>query len=237
MSVELVVIAPGLILLLLLVGAAGRVVEAQGHLDGAARDAARAASLAQSAPQAGQVALQAAQADLGATSWCAAGSVQAQVAGFPAAGQPAQPGDGGDRDGDLRREHEPVRPARLPPDHGLHQPGGRPAGRLHLPGAGMLTAGRPGLAGGARLGGRVHRDLRDRGGRAHRADRGRRRRHERQGTGRGHRRAGGPGRGGRHRCRRAAHAPGWPPSAPARARWPASWCSSTPAGHAAAWTR
>lgn len=92
MTVELVIVTPGLILLLLLVGAAGRVVEAQGHLDGAARDAARAASLAQSAPQAGQAAVQAAQADLGATSWCAAGSVQAQVAGFPAAGQPVQPG-------------------------------------------------------------------------------------------------------------------------------------------------
>ncbi len=92
MSVELVVIAPGLILLLLLVGAAGRVVEAQGHLDGAARDAARAASLAQSPPQAGQAALQAAQDDLGGTSWCAAGSVQTQVTGFPAAGQPVQPG-------------------------------------------------------------------------------------------------------------------------------------------------
>jgi Flp pilus assembly protein TadG len=92
MSVELVIVTPGLILLLLLAGAAGRVVEAQGHLDGAARDAARAASLAQSAPQAGQAALQAAQADLGATSWCAAGTVQAQVAGFPAAGQPVQPG-------------------------------------------------------------------------------------------------------------------------------------------------
>ena len=38
MSVELVVVAPGLIGLLLLVGAGGRVVEAQGHLDGAARD-------------------------------------------------------------------------------------------------------------------------------------------------------------------------------------------------------
>jgi Flp pilus assembly protein TadG len=88
MSVELVIVTPGLILLLLLVGAAGRVVEAQGHLDGAAR----AASLAQTAPQAGQAALQAAQADLGATSWCATGSVQAQVAGFPAAGQPVQPG-------------------------------------------------------------------------------------------------------------------------------------------------
>jgi len=87
MSVELVVVAPGLIGLLLLVGAGGRVVEAQGHLDGAARDAARAASLAISPAQASQLALQAAQADLGATSWCAAGSVQALVAGFPAAGQ------------------------------------------------------------------------------------------------------------------------------------------------------
>lgn len=92
MSVELVVIAPGLIGLLLLVGAGGRVVEAQGHLDGAARDAARAASLADSAVQASQLALQAAQADLGATSWCSPGSVQALVAGFPAAGQLAAAG-------------------------------------------------------------------------------------------------------------------------------------------------
>ena len=93
MSVELVVIAPGLIGLLLLVGAGGRVVEAQGHLDGAARDAARAASLALSPAQASQLALQAAQADLGVTSWCAAGSIQALVAGFPAIGQPAAAGD------------------------------------------------------------------------------------------------------------------------------------------------
>ena len=60
MSVELAVIAPGLIVLLLLVGAGGRVVEVQGHIDGAARDAARAASLAQSPGQAGQLAQQAA---------------------------------------------------------------------------------------------------------------------------------------------------------------------------------
>jgi Flp pilus assembly protein TadG len=93
MSVELVVIAPGLIGLLLLVGAGGRVVEAQGHLDGAARDAARAASLAGSPAQASQLALQAAQADLGATSWCSPGSVQALVAGFPATGQLAAGGD------------------------------------------------------------------------------------------------------------------------------------------------
>jgi Flp pilus assembly protein TadG len=91
LSVELVIVTPGLVLLLLLVGAAGRVVEAQGHLDGAARDAARAASLAPSAQQASQAALQAAQADLGQSS-CTANSVQALVAGFPAAGQPVPPG-------------------------------------------------------------------------------------------------------------------------------------------------
>jgi len=92
MSVELAIVAPGLILLLLLVAAAGRVVEAQGHLDGAARDAARAASIAPSPVQAGQAALQAAQADLGSTSWCEAGSVSAAVTGYPAGGL-AQPGD------------------------------------------------------------------------------------------------------------------------------------------------
>jgi Flp pilus assembly protein TadG len=92
MSVELVIIAPGLVLLLLLVAAGGRVVEAQGHIDGAARDAARAASLAPSPQQADAAAAQAAQADLGPSSWCAAGSIQAMVAGFPGAGQPVQPG-------------------------------------------------------------------------------------------------------------------------------------------------
>ena len=92
LSVELAVVAPGLVLLLLLVGAGGRVVEAQQHIDGAARDAARAATLAQSAPQADRAALQVAQADLGPSSWCAAGTVQAQVAGFPATGQAVLPG-------------------------------------------------------------------------------------------------------------------------------------------------
>src|SRR6266436_8254684 len=84
MSVELVVIAPGLIGLLLLVGAGGRVVEAQGHVDGAARDAARSASLARSLGQADALAQQAAQADLGQSSWCAQGSVVTTVIGFPA---------------------------------------------------------------------------------------------------------------------------------------------------------
>lgn len=92
LSVELVIVTPGLVLLLLLVGAAGRVVEAQGHLDGAARDAARAASIAPSPQQASQAALQAAQADLGQSSWCTTNSVQALVGGFPPAGQPVLPG-------------------------------------------------------------------------------------------------------------------------------------------------
>jgi hypothetical protein len=61
------------------------VVEAQGHIAGAARDAARAASLAGSPAQAQQLALQAAQADLGPSSWCTSGSVQAPVTGFPTA--------------------------------------------------------------------------------------------------------------------------------------------------------
>jgi len=86
MSVELVVLAPALALLLLLLAAGGRVVEVQGHIDGAARDAARAASLARSSVQAGQLARQAAVADLGSTSWCTPRSIAVQVSGYPAAG-------------------------------------------------------------------------------------------------------------------------------------------------------
>jgi Flp pilus assembly protein TadG len=92
MSVELAIVTPGLILLLLLLAAGGRVVEAQGHIDGAARDAARAASLAGSPDQAGKIALQAARADLGTSSWCAGGSVQAPVTGFPTGGDLVGPG-------------------------------------------------------------------------------------------------------------------------------------------------
>ena len=64
----------------------------QGHVDGAARDAARAASLGRSAAEADAFALQAAHADLGTSSWCAQGSVTATVAGFPAVGQAVLPG-------------------------------------------------------------------------------------------------------------------------------------------------
>jgi Flp pilus assembly protein TadG len=81
-SVELVVLAPGLALLLLLIAAAARTVEVQGHIDGAARDAARAASVARSYTQAVQAAQQAAQADLGPASLCAPRTVGIQVAGY-----------------------------------------------------------------------------------------------------------------------------------------------------------
>jgi Flp pilus assembly protein TadG len=86
-SVELAVLAPGLALLLLLVAAGARVVEVQGHIDGAARDAARAASIARSYSQAVTSAQQAAQADLGTTSLCTPGTVGVQVAGYPAVPQ------------------------------------------------------------------------------------------------------------------------------------------------------
>ena len=92
-SVEMVVLAPALALLLLLLGAGARVVEVQGHIDGAARDAARAASLARSAVEASQLATQAALADLGPASWCGPHPV-VQVSGFPAAGP--LPAGGGD---------------------------------------------------------------------------------------------------------------------------------------------
>jgi Flp pilus assembly protein TadG len=45
MSVEFVLLAPAFIVLMLLLVLGGRVVEAQGQVDGAARDAARAASV------------------------------------------------------------------------------------------------------------------------------------------------------------------------------------------------
>lgn len=88
MSVELVLLAPALAGLLLLLAAGGRVVEAQGRLDGAARDAARAASLARQAPAA--AARAAARTDLGPASWCVPGSVRTAVT---APSAPVTPGD------------------------------------------------------------------------------------------------------------------------------------------------
>lgn len=102
MSVELAVLAPMLALLLLLLAAGARVVEVQGHIDGAARDAARAASIAQDPAEARQYALQAAQGDLGTTSWCVPGTVGIpHLTGFQASGPVAANGAGGIAESDV----------------------------------------------------------------------------------------------------------------------------------------
>ncbi|MGA2826357.1 MAG: TadE/TadG family type IV pilus assembly protein [Streptosporangiaceae bacterium] len=93
MSVELVVIAPALVLLLLLVAAGGRWVESHGAIDGAARDAARAASVARTAGSAVSLAQQSADADLATSGWCDGGTVAVGVTGFPPDGALVAPGD------------------------------------------------------------------------------------------------------------------------------------------------
>lgn len=95
MSVELAVILPALLLLMLIVALGGRLVEARGAIDGAARDAARAASLARY-PGTGNLgatylAVQAADGDL--KGWCANGGPRVSVLNFPALGDQAQLGD------------------------------------------------------------------------------------------------------------------------------------------------
>jgi Flp pilus assembly protein TadG len=68
LTVEFVLLAPLLIVLMLFLVLAGRVVEAHGQVDGAARDAARAASLARSPQQAVADARAAVDADI--NGWC-----------------------------------------------------------------------------------------------------------------------------------------------------------------------
>lgn len=64
LAVELVILTPVLVLFMAVLVALGRVVEAQGQVDGAARDAARAASVIQEAGAARQSAQTAAGTDL-----------------------------------------------------------------------------------------------------------------------------------------------------------------------------
>jgi Flp pilus assembly protein TadG len=79
MTVELALLAPIMVVLMLFLVLCGRVIEAHGQVDGAARDAVRAASIARSPEQAQANALQAARADL--AGWCA-GTPGARVTGF-----------------------------------------------------------------------------------------------------------------------------------------------------------
>lgn len=82
MTVEFVLLAPLLFLLMLFLVLAGRVVEAHDQVDGAARDAARAASLARSPAAAQLAASQAVSADV--NGWCAAPTVQGFLPGSQA---------------------------------------------------------------------------------------------------------------------------------------------------------
>ena len=86
MAVEFVILAPLMLLLMCFLVLCGRVIEAHGQVDGAARDAARAASVARSSGEAFSNAQQAAQGDL--RGWCIGGAPASAVAGFgPGAGR------------------------------------------------------------------------------------------------------------------------------------------------------
>ncbi len=89
MTAETVMLAPVLLLFLLFVVGAGRIVEAQGEVNGAARDAARAASVQRSLAEAESAATEVAQSSLSGdcspqvslsgTEWKAGGVVKATV--------------------------------------------------------------------------------------------------------------------------------------------------------------
>lgn len=71
LAIELVILTPVLVLFMAVLVALGRIVEAQGQVDGAARDAARAASIAQDSGNALGDARTAADSDLVGASKCA----------------------------------------------------------------------------------------------------------------------------------------------------------------------
>ncbi|GAA4064728.1 hypothetical protein GCM10022214_18370 [Actinomadura miaoliensis] len=73
MSLEMVLVAPLFVAFLMLLAGAGRIVDAQSQVDGAARDAVRAASVGRSAGAAVRLADDAARANLNGNDWCAGG--------------------------------------------------------------------------------------------------------------------------------------------------------------------
>ncbi len=86
-SVELTVLTPVIVALLCLVVGLGRIADADGQVTGAARDAARAASLQNSAAAAQAAAADAAHADLSAAGVrCAGFAVTADTTAFAAGG-------------------------------------------------------------------------------------------------------------------------------------------------------
>ncbi|MFC6931789.1 TadE/TadG family type IV pilus assembly protein [Actinomadura yumaensis] len=75
MSLEMVLVTPVFIAFLLFLAGAGRMVDAQSQVDGAARDAVRAASVARSAGGADAMARETAAAGLKGHDWCSGGPV------------------------------------------------------------------------------------------------------------------------------------------------------------------
>ena len=75
MSMEMVLVTPLFVVFLMLLAGAGRMVDAQSQVDGAARDAVRAASIARTAGAAERMAQEAASANLAGRNWCAGGPV------------------------------------------------------------------------------------------------------------------------------------------------------------------
>jgi Flp pilus assembly protein TadG len=73
MSLEMVLLTPIFLAFIVLLAGAGRIVDAKSEVDGAARDAVRAASIARSESEASSLATQAATQSLGSKSWCRGG--------------------------------------------------------------------------------------------------------------------------------------------------------------------
>ncbi|GAA2320109.1 hypothetical protein GCM10010149_86140 [Nonomuraea roseoviolacea subsp. roseoviolacea] len=85
MAVETVMLAPVFLLFLMFLAGAGRVVEAQGEVNGAARDAARAASVQRNLDAAGRAAEEATTAALQGS--CTQPAVSLGKSRFEAGGQ------------------------------------------------------------------------------------------------------------------------------------------------------
>lgn len=75
MSLELVIVTPVFIGFMMLLAGFGRIVDVQSQIDGAARDAVRAASVARDKGGAQRQAERAALASLGGKGWCSGGPV------------------------------------------------------------------------------------------------------------------------------------------------------------------
>ncbi|RAY12305.1 pilus assembly protein [Actinomadura craniellae] len=88
MSLEFVLLAPLFIVFMMFLVAVGRVVDVQSQINGAARDAARAASTGRSPEAAASLAREAVEYSIGGTSWCKGGpQVTPDVSEFGPGGQ------------------------------------------------------------------------------------------------------------------------------------------------------